>query len=169
MAVKTELLEEIGLTKSEIKVYLALLELGSSTTGPIVDKSKASSSKIYEILDKLMQKFVEWKREKGDPEYAIEYNDVTYQESIRDAHNLYARCGRDMELVDAVLEVSFTHRAHAWRSKPILRAVLHNRFWADVLSKAKTQLKTQQRKEQSKRYASHGAAFETAAALPALG
>ena len=50
MAVKTELLEEIGLTKSEIKVYLALLELGSATSGPIVDKSGASSSKIYEIL-----------------------------------------------------------------------------------------------------------------------
>jgi HTH-type transcriptional regulator, sugar sensing transcriptional regulator len=56
MTIKTELLEEIGLTKSEIKVYLALLELGSSTTGPIVDKSKATSSKIYEILDRLMQK-----------------------------------------------------------------------------------------------------------------
>ncbi len=52
----TEILEEIGLTKSEISVYLALLELGSSSTGKIVDKSKASSSKIYEILDKLMQK-----------------------------------------------------------------------------------------------------------------
>ncbi|TKJ17792.1 hypothetical protein CEE44_04660 [Candidatus Woesearchaeota archaeon B3_Woes] len=51
-----ELLEEIGLTKSEINVYLALLELGSSSTGKIVDKSGASSSKIYEILDKLMQK-----------------------------------------------------------------------------------------------------------------
>jgi sugar-specific transcriptional regulator TrmB len=51
-----ELLEEIGLTKSEINVYLALLELGSSSTGKIVDKSKASSSKIYEILDRLMQK-----------------------------------------------------------------------------------------------------------------
>ncbi len=51
-----ELLEEIGLTKSEINVYLALLELGSSTTGKIVEKSKASSSKIYEILDKLMEK-----------------------------------------------------------------------------------------------------------------
>ena len=56
MNIKTELLEEIGLTKSEINVYLALLELGSSTTGPIVDKSKASSSKIYEVLDRLMQK-----------------------------------------------------------------------------------------------------------------
>ena len=56
MTFNKELLEEIGLTKAEINVYLALLELGSSTTGPIVDKSRASSSKIYEILDKLMQK-----------------------------------------------------------------------------------------------------------------
>ena len=52
----TTLLENIGLTRSEIAVYLALLELGSTTTGKIVDKSKASSSKIYEILDRLMQK-----------------------------------------------------------------------------------------------------------------
>ena len=50
------ILEEIGLTKSEINVYIALLELGSSTTGKVVEKSKASSSKIYEILDRLMQK-----------------------------------------------------------------------------------------------------------------
>ena len=53
---RTELLEEIGLTKSEINVYLALLELGSSSTGKIVDKAKTSSSKIYEILDRLIDK-----------------------------------------------------------------------------------------------------------------
>src|SRR3989338_4958097 len=56
MNMDIKLLEDIGLTKSEIQVYLALLELGSSSTGKIVDKSKASSSKIYELLDKLMQK-----------------------------------------------------------------------------------------------------------------
>jgi len=50
------ILREIGLTESEIKVYLALLELGSTTTGPIVDKSGVSSSKIYEILEKLAKK-----------------------------------------------------------------------------------------------------------------
>lgn len=50
------ILEQIGLTRSEINVYLSLLELGSSSTGKIVNKSKASSSKIYEILDRLMQK-----------------------------------------------------------------------------------------------------------------
>src|SRR3989338_3370224 len=52
----TSILKEIGLTDSEIKVYLALLELGSSTAGPIVEKSGVASSKIYEVLEKLMQK-----------------------------------------------------------------------------------------------------------------
>ncbi|MFH0701518.1 MAG: helix-turn-helix domain-containing protein [Candidatus Woesearchaeota archaeon] len=49
-------LKEAGLTEGEIKVYLALLELGSSTTGPIIDKSGIARSIIYQILDKLMQK-----------------------------------------------------------------------------------------------------------------
>lgn len=53
---KIEILRDIGLTDSEINVYLALLELGSSATGKIVEKSKVASSKIYEILDKLIQK-----------------------------------------------------------------------------------------------------------------
>src|SRR3989338_9530080 len=52
----TKLLENIGLTQSEIKVYLALLELGSTTKGPIVDKSGVASSKVYELLEKLNQK-----------------------------------------------------------------------------------------------------------------
>jgi len=56
MAETSAILEDIGLTKAEAKVYLALLELGSSTTGNIVDRSGASSSKIYEILEKLIQK-----------------------------------------------------------------------------------------------------------------
>lgn len=51
-----KILEQLGLTKAEIQVYLALLELGSAATGKIVAKSKASSSKIYEILDKLIDK-----------------------------------------------------------------------------------------------------------------
>ncbi|MFH1917291.1 MAG: helix-turn-helix domain-containing protein [Nanoarchaeota archaeon] len=52
----TELLEKVGLTHSEVKVYLALLELGSSTVGPITDKAKVASSKTYELLSKLMEK-----------------------------------------------------------------------------------------------------------------
>ena len=51
-----KILESIGLTKSETKVYLSLVELGSSSVGSIINKSKVTSSKIYELLDKLIQK-----------------------------------------------------------------------------------------------------------------
>lgn len=49
-------LSSIGLTKSEIKVYEALLKLGQSTAGPIVDESKVTRSKIYDILERLKHK-----------------------------------------------------------------------------------------------------------------
>ncbi len=49
-------LEEIGLTKSEIKVYLALLKLGPSTTGPIINEAHIANSKAYSLLDKLTEK-----------------------------------------------------------------------------------------------------------------
>ena len=52
----TKPLEEIGLTKSEIKVYLALLKLGQTTAGPIVDEAKVTRSKIYDILERLKNK-----------------------------------------------------------------------------------------------------------------
>jgi HTH-type transcriptional regulator, sugar sensing transcriptional regulator len=52
----TQLLEDIGFTKGEIKVYLALLKLGETTTGDIIDKSGLSGGKIYVILDKLIKK-----------------------------------------------------------------------------------------------------------------
>lgn len=49
-------LEEIGLTVSESKVYLKLLELGSESAGNIAIKSKTTPSKIYETLEKLIDK-----------------------------------------------------------------------------------------------------------------
>lgn len=50
------LLEKVGLTKSEIKTYLALLELGSTSKGPLVKRAGITSSKVYEVLDKLIDK-----------------------------------------------------------------------------------------------------------------
>lgn len=52
----TQILKKIGLTDGEIKVYLALLKLGETTAGPIVDESKVTRSKIYDILERLKNK-----------------------------------------------------------------------------------------------------------------
>jgi HTH-type transcriptional regulator, sugar sensing transcriptional regulator len=51
-----QILEQIGLTDSEIKVYLALLEMGDSTRSAIVNDSRISGSKVYEVLERLQQK-----------------------------------------------------------------------------------------------------------------
>lgn len=46
----------IGLSESEIKVYIALLQLGPSQKGAIVKKSRISPSKLYEVADRLIRK-----------------------------------------------------------------------------------------------------------------
>jgi len=51
-----QILSNIGLTNNEIKVYLALLELGESKTGEILNKSGLNSGRIYEILNLLQKK-----------------------------------------------------------------------------------------------------------------
>jgi len=56
MVMDAKILEDIGLTKGESKVYLALLLLGQTTTGPIVKKSGVTTSKSYKILDRLEEK-----------------------------------------------------------------------------------------------------------------
>jgi len=49
-------LEKIGLTRGEAKTYVALSEIGTSTVGPIVNKSGVAYSKIYEVLNRLIKK-----------------------------------------------------------------------------------------------------------------
>ena len=51
-----KLLEEIGLTQGEVKVYQALLRLGPSKTGELCAAAGVSSSKVYKILDRLRAK-----------------------------------------------------------------------------------------------------------------
>ena len=51
-----EILEDFGLTRSEINVYLTILELGSSGAKAIVNKSELQSSVVYRALDSLAEK-----------------------------------------------------------------------------------------------------------------
>lgn len=64
-----KLLEEIGLTEGEVKVYMALLKLGSTKTGPLASKAGVSSSKVYKILDRLEKKGLAGHIIKGETKY----------------------------------------------------------------------------------------------------
>ncbi len=75
------LLEGLGLTNGEVRVYFALLEIGSSTTGEIIKKAKVSRSKVYEMLGRLTDRglvsFVIRENTKyfeaADPEHLVHY------------------------------------------------------------------------------------------------
>ncbi|PIU21258.1 MAG: hypothetical protein COT15_03225 [Candidatus Diapherotrites archaeon CG08_land_8_20_14_0_20_34_12] len=49
-------LKEIGLTEGEIRAYIAILGLGKTSVGPLIGQSKVSPSKIYLILERLVEK-----------------------------------------------------------------------------------------------------------------
>lgn len=49
-------LQELGLTKNEAKVYTALLELGSTTAGEVIKKTKLHRNIVYDNLERLVEK-----------------------------------------------------------------------------------------------------------------
>jgi len=51
-----KLLEEVGLTKNEVKVYLALLDIGLTTTSAVIKRTGVNTSKVYESLERLLKK-----------------------------------------------------------------------------------------------------------------
>ena len=53
---ETEILEDIGMTRGEIKVYLALLELGETTAGFVKKKTKLQNSVVHLCIGNLIDK-----------------------------------------------------------------------------------------------------------------
>ena len=52
----TKILKEIGLTDTEIKIYLALLSLGATSAGKIVEDTGIYRKNLYDALNKLIEK-----------------------------------------------------------------------------------------------------------------
>ena len=52
----TRILEDIGLTNAEIKVYMSLLELGVAGAGNIIEKSGLQSSVVHMTLNNLINR-----------------------------------------------------------------------------------------------------------------
>ncbi|KYK26680.1 hypothetical protein AYK26_07280 [Euryarchaeota archaeon SM23-78] len=52
----TSVIEDIGLTQAEIKVYITLLETGTSSAGPILEKSGLQNSVVHRALNSLIEK-----------------------------------------------------------------------------------------------------------------
>src|SRR3989344_5249431 len=52
----TRALIDIGLSNTEVKVYLALIDLGSGLAGDITKKSEVNRTNVYDALERLIGK-----------------------------------------------------------------------------------------------------------------
>jgi len=88
ITMETQILEELGLTKNEVKVYLALLELGSTPAGKLIKKVGMHRGIVYDLIDLLIDKglvsyVIKANRkyfEANDPERLKEYLESKKQE-----------------------------------------------------------------------------------------
>ena len=53
---REEILEEFGLTKNEVKIYLTLLKMGRALAGEITEKSGIHRRNVYDSIERLMKK-----------------------------------------------------------------------------------------------------------------
>ena len=88
MNINLDILKELGFNEREAKTYVSLLEIGSTTTGPLIEKTKIPASKIYDVLRKLENKgfanHIVIKNHKrfqaADPKILLNYMEKKYEE-----------------------------------------------------------------------------------------
>ena len=84
----TSVLEDIGLSSTEIKVFLTLLKSGESKAGRIIKKSGLQSSSVYNAINSLIKKgLVSYVKESqikyykaANPEVIFDYIDIKKRE-----------------------------------------------------------------------------------------
>jgi len=123
ISMDTSILEDIGFSNAEIKVYLALLELGSATAGPILDKTGLQNSVVHMTLNRLVDKgFVTFVKEgkwnhyqATEPKHIIDF--------IEDKKKRFESILPELELKQKLAEAK--PDVKTFRSKKGLRELLY--------------------------------------------
>jgi sugar-specific transcriptional regulator TrmB len=106
-------LRKVGLTEGEIRVYMALMDIGETTTGRLVKEARVSSSKVYPILDRLVSMGLVTYIKKG----SVRYFKTTSPEKILDMlEKRKRRIEEQKELVKRILPALVSRER---RRKPV--------------------------------------------------
>ena len=92
-----KILEEIGLTKTETKIYITLLKLGQTTTTNIVRDARIHASKVYEFLDKLIQKGLVSYVIKSNKKYFTASDPEFLKEFLKEKHRQIQKQEKEIE------------------------------------------------------------------------
>lgn len=119
-------LKQLNLSSNEASVYLALLSIGQTSAGEIIKKTMLHRSVVYETLDKLIDKKLAFKLQKGNISYFQPTNPEKLQENIRNQAEIAQDLIPQLQgLIDQKLpEITIYEGLEAYR-----------RFWLDSVRK----------------------------------
>ena len=81
---EVEILEELGLSEAESKVYLTLIETGSTLAGPIIKKTGLHRGTTYQILQRLKEKGLVSSIIKGKKQYFQAVNPERLMDTLKE-------------------------------------------------------------------------------------
>ena len=101
----TSVLEDLGISPMEIKVFLMILETGESKAGRIIEKTGLQSSSVYHAIHALIARgLVSYLKKSevkyyraAEPETILDYIDLKKQEFLKLLPNLQARRKKEKE------------------------------------------------------------------------
>ena len=77
-------LEELGLSPAEAKIYLSLIEIGSTLAGPIIKRTGLHRGTTYQILQRLKEKGLVSSIVKGKKQYFEPANPDRLMDSLKE-------------------------------------------------------------------------------------
>ena len=93
-------LSKIGLTQGEIKVYLAAVKYGAQTKSTLAKNAEVSSSKVYEIAEKLIKKGLAGSFIKNNVLYYTASDPTFLREYV---HNKEKELQEEKKIVDSLI------------------------------------------------------------------
>jgi len=118
---KEEVLQELGFSKNEAIVYLALLSLGSSTAGKVAEQCKLHRTNVYDALERLSEKGIVSHMIKDNTKI-FEATDPNHLKQLLDEKKMHLEAVLPQLLLDK--QIAAKTSAHVYEGTKALRAVL---------------------------------------------
>lgn len=124
-------LQELGLTENEAKVYLFLLENGSSTITEITNKLPIHRVNIYDILKRLLERGLVSYTIEGKKKYYTATDPHIFLEMLKEKENLFKKILPDLE--SKRRSIKEKHEVGVFQGKEGIKAIMK-----DMLKEKKT-------------------------------
>jgi len=120
---REEVLQELGFSKNEAIVYLALLNLGPSTAGKVAERCKLHRTNVYDALERLSEKGIVSHMIKENTKI-FEATDPNHLKQLLDEKKMHLEAVLPQLLLDK--QIAAKTSAHVYEGLKAFRAVFFN-------------------------------------------